>query len=223
MSKLLVNLALLQAKALVNAYTFATLPIYALVQRPWRRLKLSQATGIQITVDLLGRKVYSRPSPLNIQHPYLNCYSFNEMIPYLDRNKEIIGLRDVLSEVPQLDADGQPIKIDGKELIKMKLADKYRWFTVGQYTNQYYHECFFLLILHFIGQILDRADAMGRALQKMGVKPGTKVCLFAENSLEWLCIGIALMRINAITVTLLSILSKSLHKKVIHKNNFAYF
>ena len=188
MSKLLVNLALLQTKAIVNAYTWSTLPFYTLVQRPWRRLKLSKNFNVKIEKDSLGRTVYSRTASANFDHPHMKYDSYNELVDTLDRSRKVLGVRDVLSEVTQLDADGHPIKIDGKELKKIKLADSYRWFTVGE--------------------ILDKVDALARGFQQMGVKEGDKVILYAENSFEWLITSIALIRVNATTVTLLSILSK---------------
>src|SRR5690625_3473804 len=123
MSRLLVNLALLPTKALVNAYTWTTLPLYAAAQRPWRRLKQSKSFGVRAEKDSQGRLIYSRKSPVQSNHPYLQCTTFNEIVTMLDRNKEIFGVRDVLDEVPQLDADGRPIMVDGRELKRIKLAD----------------------------------------------------------------------------------------------------
>lgn len=135
MSKLLVNLALLQTKALVNAYTWSTLPFYALAQRPWQRLKLSRATGVKMTIDQkTGRTIYSRPSPVELEHPYLNCHSFNEIVPFLDRNRKIVGVREVLNEVIQLDEKGNVIKIDGKELKKVQFANILNEFAIADIT-----------------------------------------------------------------------------------------
>ncbi len=187
MSRQLVNFSLLPVKALITTFTWSTLPFYAAVQKPWRRLKLSKNFGVVATKDIQGRLIYSRPCPVDVQHPYLNCYSFNEMFPLLDRSQKIVGVREVLSEVPQLDSSGNPIKVDGRELTKVKLAGDYHWLTVGQ--------------------VLDRADTIARGLREMGVKSTTKVILYADNSLSWICIGLALQRMTATTVTLLSILS----------------
>lgn len=188
MSKQLVNLSLLPAKALITAYTWSTLPFYTAIQRPWRRLAKSRNFGVVKTIDSQGRLIYSRPCPVDVHHPYLNCYSFNEILPLLDKKRKTVGVREVISEVPQLDSSGNPVKVDGRELTKVQLADEYRWYTVGD--------------------ILERADAIGRGLRSMGVKEGDKVILYADNSLAWMAIGLALQRMNAITVTLLSILSK---------------
>ena len=62
-----------------------------------------------------------------------------------------------------------------------------------------------------MGEILDRCDAVARGLQKMNIKPSEKVMIYAENSLEWFIASLALVRINATTITLLPILSKCLN------------
>lgn len=194
MSKsLLAELFLLQTKALVNAYTWSTLPFYTIVQKPWQKVKLSKSFDVQRTLDSQGRLVYSRPCRLpnpEKQIPYLGMHSFNQMVPLLDRNQKKVGVRKVLQEETQIDPkSGQPVKVDGRTLKKLHLAPDFEWLTVAQ--------------------ILDRVDGIARGLQDMGVSQGSKVILFAENSLEWFCTALALQRLNACTVTLLSILSKS--------------
>ena len=188
MSKLLVNLFMLNAKAVVNAYTWTTLPFYTIVQQPWRRLRIAKSFGIIATKDKYGRMVYSRPCQAKIEHPLLNHYTLNDIEPILDRNRKAVGLREVISEQLQTDENGQPIMIDGKEWKLTKLSDQYKWFTVGE--------------------VLERVDALARGFKKMGIEKGTKTIIYADNSFEWLCTSLALTRLNATTVTLLSILSK---------------
>lgn len=184
------QLALLPLIAIIQAYTWTTVPFYALTQRPWLRVRRSKYYGVQATTDREGRTIYSRPCPAKFEHPHLKCNSFAEVIPLLDRNRKAVGVRAVLKEVPALDEDGKQIKILGKELKQMQLADQYHWLTVGE--------------------ILDRADALARGLQKrLGIKKQDKVIIYADNSVEWFCAAIALQRLNAITVTLLSIQSKT--------------
>lgn len=200
-SKLLANLALLPTKALVTAYTWTTLPFYTAVQQPWKRLKLSRNFNVVSTTDSQGRVVYSRTPPVKLDHPHLACKHYNELLEMVDRKQKIFGVREVLSEVTQYDPKtGEAIKVDGRELKKIKLADAYRWYTVEE--------------------VLDRVDALARGLQSMGVKEGEKVVIYAENSFEWFIASMALLRINATTVTLLSILSKL---KIFIKNKFLLF
>lgn len=115
------------------------------------------------------------------------------MFPFLDRNREVVGIRDVINEHPALDEDGNPIKIDGKELQKVELSKDFRWLTVGQ--------------------VMDRVDAIARGMRELGVKKGDKVLIYAENGIEWLYTCLALARLNAVTVTLFSTLGKSLNQR----------
>ncbi len=193
MSKFLVNLFMLNTKAVVNAWTFTTLPFYTIYQQPWKKLRLSKSFGVQAIKDRQGRTVYSRPCPVKVYHPLMTYQTLNEVIPHLDPKRRAVGYREVLSEEPQLDERGQPIKIDGKELKKIKLADDYQWWNVEQ--------------------VLERVDALARGLQAMGVTEKSKVLIYADNSFDWFCAGLAVGRLNAITVTLLSILSRFLLAK----------
>jgi len=188
MSSLWVKLFMLNTKAIVNAYTWTTLPFYTVAQRPWRQLKLSKSFGVKIEKDRHGRTVYSRPCPVEINHPLMGIFTVNEVIPKLDLNRRAVGVREALSEQMQLDEKGQPIKIDGKVWKKITLAKEYKWYNVGE-------------ILKIIG-------ATARGLEQLGVKDREKMLIYADNSFDWFCSGMALGRLNAITVTLLAILSK---------------
>lgn len=218
MSKFLVNLALLNTKVLVNAYTGLTLPLYTIVQRPWRQLKIAKSTfNMRVFLDKQGRLVYSRPTQASSHLPAYACQTFAEVIPTLDRTREVVGMyicklpfadtsangltcrtwltlmytgiRDILSETAALDAKGQPIRVEGRELKKLQLAPKFRWLTVGQ--------------------VLDRVDAIARGFKQLGVTQGSNVLIYAENSPEWFFTGLALARLNATCVTLFSTLSDS--------------
>lgn len=189
MSKLLVNLVLYNTKALVNAYTWSTLPFYAAAQRPWTRLRRAKTLGVLTTKDEKGRTVYTRPSPPHLNHPYYKYRTISEIIPLLDRNREVIGIRDVIEEQTTLDEVGKPVVIDGKVLKKVKLSDDFRWLTVGQ--------------------VMDRIDALSKGFKHLGVQKGDHVLIYAENGIEWFYSCMALARINAVTVTLFSTLSDS--------------
>lgn len=194
MSKLLVNLALLNTKALVNAYTWSTLPLYAAVQRPWRRVKLSKAGfGVTINKDVKnGRIIYSRPKETDYsQHPYYKYNTFPEAFASLAvSSKPAIGVREVLSEKVAVDeATGKAIVIEGKALTKLQLADEYKWLTAGE--------------------VMSKVDALARGLKQMGIGKGDKVLIYAENGVQWFYTCLALARLNAVMVTLFSTLGES--------------
>ena len=186
MSKFTINFALLQTKLLVNTYTWITLPFYTVAQQPWRVLRAAKSLGVVTTKDKHGRTVYSRPSPPTLNHPYYQYKTFPAIFSLLDRNRKVVGIRDVINEYPTLDKEGNPVKIDGKELIKLELSNQFRWLTVGQ--------------------VMDRMDALAKGLKYLGVQKGDKVLIYAENGIEWFYTCLALARINAVTVTLFSTL-----------------
>ena len=91
MSQMLQKLAMAQTKALVNLYTWTTLPLYTIVQRPWRRLRLSKGFGVKTTVDTNGRTIYYRPSPAPVTatQPFIDCHTFPEMFQKLGKFSKI--------------------------------------------------------------------------------------------------------------------------------------
>mgnify|MGYP002714293205 FL=1 len=188
MSNFIVKIALWNTKFLVNTYTAITLPFYTVYQRPWQKLRANKSFNVRMEKDKHGRIIYSREAAIRTDHKYFHCKTYNEALATLDRNKIKVGQRDIISEELQYDQNGQPIMVDGRHLSKMKLSD-YKWFTVGQ--------------------ILDRADAIARGLEQLGVKKGDKVMIYADSNIEWFLIALALNRLCAITVTLFSTLGDS--------------
>ena len=190
MSKLLINFALINTKALVNAYTWTTLPFYALAQRPWRRLRLSKSFGIIATKDdQTGRIIYARPRQNHFSHyPHYKYSTFPEAFDQLNPDRKVIGFRDVISESLATDESGNPIRIEGKDLMKVKLSDQYRWLTVGE--------------------VMNHVDCVARGLKDLGVQKGDKVLIYAENGVEWFYTCLALARLNAVIVTLFSTLGQ---------------
>lgn len=188
--QLLYQLMALPAKAIVNTYTWTTLPFYAVAQRPWAKLRLTaKRIGVISTIDTkTGRRVYSRPTFPGIDHPHLKFHTINDIFPILDRSREVLGVRDVISEHVALDEKtGKEVIIDGKPLKKLQLAPDFRWITVGE--------------------VLDRVESIAKAFkQNLGVKPGDHVLIYADNGVEWFYSAMALVQINAVMVTLFSTL-----------------
>lgn len=187
MSTKLIALSLLSTKALVNTYTWLTLPLYTITSRPWKRLHDQKSFGVKRVKDDQGRIIYSRPCPIEFDHPIARCSSFNEMVPFLNRNQIAVGIREVLGNQTPTDANGKSIMVEGKVWKQINLAESYRWMSVGQ--------------------IMDRVDSIARGLRELGLSEREKVLIYADNSGEWFCTALALLRLNAVTVTLLSILS----------------
>ena len=87
-----------------------------------------------------------------------------------------------------MDQNNNVVQIDGRDVKQLVLAEHFIWLTPGQ--------------------ILQRVDSIARGFQQMGINEGEKILLYAENSLEWFIASLALQRINAVAVTMFSILSK---------------
>lgn len=186
MSSMLVNLALLPTKAVVNTYTALTLPFYTIYQRPWRKLRLSKSFGVKTYQDQHGRTVYHRPAPPNLCHPFYNYSTYNEVLRTLDPGRVALGVREVLSEKLQVDEHGKTVVIEGKELTQVKLSDNYRWLTVGE--------------------VMHKVDQLARGMQQLGIGKGEKVVIYADSGLEWYYMALALTRLSAVVVTLFSTL-----------------
>lgn len=192
MSKFVAQAILLPTRLLVNTYTLLTLPAYSLLQRPWEKIRLSKSFNILKTVHKsTGRIVYSRPITKQTDHRFAKTKTINEALRSLDRDRLAVGFRDVLQETLQIDPNtGEPVVIDGKELTKIKLSDQYRWLTVGE--------------------ILDHADAIARGLRNRGLdNRHEKIMIFADSSVRWFEISLAINRLTAITMTLFTTLSDS--------------
>ena len=192
MSKLLVNLALLNTKALVNAYTWSTLPFYAAIQRPWRKLKLSKTFGVTTEVQKNGsRIIYSRPKEADIgRHPYYRHSTFPEAFASLaGSTKPAIGVREVIQETAAVDEAGKPVLVEGRPLMKVQLAKEYQWLTAAD--------------------VMAKVDCLARGLREMGIGKGDHVLIYAENGVQWFYTCLALARLNAVMVTLFSTLGDS--------------
>nr|XP_027203444.1 long-chain-fatty-acid--CoA ligase 4-like [Dermatophagoides pteronyssinus] len=188
MSNLMVKIALLNTKLVVNAYTAVTLPFYTIYQRPWQKLRAMKSFAVRMEKDKHGRIIYSRQAAIRPDHKYFHIDTYSKALTTLNRDEPKIGQREIISEELQYDQNGQPIMVEGRPLTKIKLSD-YKWWTVGQ--------------------ILDRADAIARGLQQLGVKKGDKVMIYAESNVEWFLVTLALNRLCAVTVTLFSTLGDS--------------
>lgn len=104
------NVTLFHTKVLVNMYTVVTLPVYALYQRPWARLRAAKQSHVQPlptgNADELGW-IRKGPPPDFKKSPTLTCGSYLEALSMLDRSKPSIGFRDVIEERIDYDMNGE--------------------------------------------------------------------------------------------------------------------
>lgn len=188
MSKILMNVTLFHTKIFVNTYTALTLPFYALAQRPWQTLARSKLVRAQVAFDDKGCPVWTRKGP-PMASPYMKYDTYVEALKNMDRTRRSVGIRDTLEELVNLDDEGNPLVVDGKVIKKVRLAEQYRWLTVGE--------------------VLDRVDNIARGLHQLGVRPGDKIVLYAETQAKWLFCCLAVAKLNATLVTLYSNLGEA--------------
>lgn len=186
MTNLMKKFLVLNTKFLINSYTAITLPFYTIYQKPWQKLRTSKLFQIQMYKDKHGRTIYYRNGPTKFEHPFIHHRTVTDLLKTLDRDRIAVGVRDVINEKLQYDQNGKPIIVDERELTKIELSKDYEWWTAGQ--------------------IIDRADAIARGLQQLGVNRNDKVIIYADSNVEWFLVALALNRLCAITITLFSTL-----------------
>ncbi|KAI7687029.1 hypothetical protein SSS_00449 [Sarcoptes scabiei] len=103
MSKILMNITLFHTKLIVNTYTALSLPFYAIYQKPWRKIKLSNIKRTE-SFKQIDRVVWLRKGPPG-HSPTLKCRTYLEALSMLDPSKQSIGIRDVLDEKIEYDED----------------------------------------------------------------------------------------------------------------------
>lgn len=190
---ILPKLLLLNTRLVVGTYTALTLPFYTLYQRPWRVLREAKAKRATLEQAKDGTYYWKRHGP-PIKHPlnYEVLTSFQELFSAMSRLEDPellrLGHREVYSEQPVLDESGQPVCQDGKALKLVKLADKYTWLKMPE--------------------VLRRVNDLGKGFQANNIKAGDKVIIYADTRLEWMLTAMALLKINAVIVTLFSNLGK---------------
>lgn len=188
MSKILMNITLFHTKLIVNTYTALSLPFYAIYQKPWQRLKISNQIYSQMISKTSDSVVWTRNGPPGTK-PITQCSTYLEAFKFMDRSRPSIGVREILDEKISFDEEGLPITIDGKILKKIVLDDKYKWMTIGE--------------------VLDQIDVIAKGLHDIGVRKGDNVVIYADTSPNWFFTSMALAKLSAITVTLFANLGDS--------------
>jgi long-chain acyl-CoA synthetase len=172
------------ARIIVTTYTYATLPVYYLWQKPWKRLSVAANCGGKPTDPSDPHSEWTREVAIP-QHPLMSCQTVSEAIDKVmelyPSDKPSIGYREVLAEEVQVDGEGRPIKIDGKVLRKYRLSD-YRWLTLGEVSQ--------------------RIDRIAKGLMHCGCKRGDRVAIYAETGVQWFLMSGGIAKVGAVLVTL---------------------
>lgn len=171
-------------KLLIWIYTYVTLPVYWLVQRPWKEQQESEQC--RITLESENPPVWIRSPNDNSSKfiaPLVGCKTFSQVISlacslYHDRN--CFGFREVLETKDVVDSSG-------KVVTKKRLGDEYVWYTFGQVDA--------------------RIDNLVAGLLVSRIKPGDRVALIMDGCLEWTLTAFAVTRMGGILVTVFPAIS----------------
>lgn len=184
-------------KSVVYVYTFFIIPIYYLLEKPWKTLKMAGMCGANFIKR--GRFIRQNGIPESLSnaeylefehdvpiphHPLMKCNTITEAIyarsELYPNDLPSIGYRQILEEEIQHDQSGNPIKIDGKVLRKYKLSD-YKWVTYGDF--------------------LEQVEAINRGLYAVGFKKHDPIAIYSETGFDFMISMIASGKAGALIVT----------------------
>ncbi|KAH7638395.1 long chain fatty acid coa ligase-like protein [Dermatophagoides farinae] len=176
--------------SIVQIYTWTTWPLYFIVQQPWKAKRLNDRIRIKIfkgSNDSKMSPIYERNDPEILDYPFFSYKSvtqiFQSLTDHLDRDRNCLGYRQVLSEESILNDKGQERRMDGRKLKRYYLSD-YKWITYGQ------------------AQTTTRNIAKG--LMANGITEGDRIMIFAETRIEWMLSFLAIPQTGAVVVTAFS-------------------
>lgn len=170
-----ISLLFLLIRSIVFVYTIVTLPIYFVLQRPWRKWKNSNVIWAELTNKDDPWSPYRNTS--EIKDYFSNMTTLDDMFRFSVRNqgeKKLLGTREVfaIEETPQK---------DGKVIKKLVLGD-YKWISVNEADKM--------------------ITNVARGLRKLDLNPREKLLILAETRLEWFVTAQACFRTNIIVATL---------------------
>lgn len=185
--QLLIMLFMIKLKIIVTLYTYLTLPIYYLIQKPRQKVVKSPPRNILAKKSSSGQtwsRVGDAPTYILLENDTVD-EAIRCTATIHDLNIPSLGYRPILDEEVQYDEMKNIKKLDGKILKRYKLGD-YQWLTLGQ--------------------TLDRIEHVARGLNKIGVKGRDRVCLFCETRLEWFLSAQGVLRNASSLVTVFATL-----------------
>ncbi|XP_054160073.1 long-chain-fatty-acid--CoA ligase 4-like [Oppia nitens] len=188
----------------VHTYTYLTLPVYYVLQKPYKTLQLCQ---YQRAVQLNPNDPYSpwircqetRFHPLTTSESVGDAMQLMRRLYPLDR--QCVGYRTVIAETVCRDSSGQAMRLDGKVLRKVRLSP-YVWMT--------YREVF------------DTVDCVSKALVANGVVRGDKIVCLTETCVDTLIFYQVAIKIGAVIVTVFATLGEDGISHCINETNASY-
>lgn len=168
-------------KSVVCVYDVVTLPIYALVQRPWAAAKPPAVKARpEAASDPYSPWIRTGTPPDHLCYQAKTISELFSLTCKKHPEKRSFGYREVFGEEDEKQTDGKVFK-------KLILGD-YKWFTCAQ--------------------IDQRVENLAKGFMVYGVRPGDVVLILAETRLEWMLSAQAIFRLGATIATLYTTLGE---------------
>lgn len=169
-------------KSLLIIYDIITLPIYAILQRPWNRLSRIRAVRARQANPSDPSSPWVRLATAK-KHFLHDCKTVDEAIKksieHNGRDKPCMAYRPVLKE--------EVVTVNEKPITKYVMSD-YKWITYGEFDA--------------------RVDNIAKGLLMSGIRSGDQVMIFADTCVEWFACAQAILRIGATVATIYSSLNE---------------
>lgn len=171
-----VTLTLGLLKSVVCVYDVVTLPVYALLQRPWNS---TRASAVSKSRQINPSDPYSPWVRLG-QPPDHLCYQTKTISELFSasckryKGRKAFGFRESFGEEDEKQSDGK--------IFRKQILGDYKWYTYAEIDS--------------------RIDDIARGFLSNGVRPGDVVLILAETRLEWMLSAQAIFRLGATIATL---------------------
>lgn len=167
-------------KIIAMVYDIITMPIYLILQRPWKRRALAKRVKAKIIQQNDTSITYhgvDSPGEMHVKMLQNNINTLERMFNFVTKihsTKRCIGTRQILSEEDEMQPNGRVFK-------KFKMGD-YMWRNFIE--TEFAATCF------------------GRGLRELGQQPRQNIVIFAETRAEWLIAAHGCFKQNMPLVTI---------------------
>ncbi|CAH1183334.1 unnamed protein product [Phaedon cochleariae] len=173
-------------KILAVIYDVVTLPVYLIIQNPWKARRLnSMKKAIPIDQDdkSITIKATKKPGRFHIELEEAKIDTMAKLLNYAQQkhgDKQCLGTREILREEDEIQQDGK--------VFKKYIMGDYQWKSFNE--------------------VNDEALRFGRGLREMGNEPGKNVVILAETRAEWMIAAHALFKQTIPLVTVYATLGE---------------
>lgn len=178
-----INLAIGALKAIAFVCDIITFPVYAVLQKPWKRRELSRRikaepmNKVSPGCTSITFRSLDRPGKVHVDMIRNNVDTVEKMFVYVSKihgSKRCLGTRQILGEEDETQPNGRVFK-------KYNMGE-YKWKT---FTD-----------------VNELATNFGRGLRELGNKPKENIVIFAETRAEWMIAAQGLFKQSIPVVTI---------------------